>query len=87
MRPIVSILLPVKKAAETLEETLISISQQTFDKFELLVIDDHSTDHTKTILQTWVSKDPRIQLFINNGKGLVAALNYGKHPSHCPYGW
>ncbi len=72
--PKVSILMPAKNAGKFLPDCLNSILQQTESNWELIVINDHSTDHTFDVLQAFANKDQRIQVFNNQGKGIIAAL-------------
>ena len=74
--PAVSVLLAVHNDARFLPATLDSILGQTFDDFELVTIDDASTDATPQILQS--AGDPRIRYFRNDqNAGLVRSLNRG----------
>ncbi|MFO1321993.1 MAG: glycosyltransferase [Burkholderiales bacterium] len=72
--PIVSIALPVRNSAATLRETLRSIRWQTLSEWELLVMDDGSTDASTTIVREF--DDPRIRLH-SDGRhaGLASRLN------------
>jgi glycosyltransferase involved in cell wall biosynthesis len=59
-----------------LAESIKSILNQTFNNFEFLIIDDCSTDKTKTILEIYAKKDRRIKLFFNTeNMGLTENLN------------
>jgi glycosyltransferase involved in cell wall biosynthesis len=75
----VSILMPVFNAETTLHECLQSIVKQTQRNFELIVVDDYSTDRSIDILQSY--GDPRIRVISNRQKGIVSALNTGLE--HC----
>ncbi|MEA3291033.1 MAG: glycosyltransferase [Pseudomonadota bacterium] len=81
-RPKISVLLPFRNAAQTLDECLESIQSQTFSHFELLAVDDHSGDESAKILRT--RYDPRIRLLPNPGHGLVDALNFGLRAARTP---
>lgn len=74
--PEVSVLMPIFNGALFLEDAIESILWQTFGDFELLVINDGSTDRTGEILARY--KDPRLHV-VNNDRnlGLVASLNRG----------
>jgi len=72
--PLISILLPVYNAAPFLKECLQSILQQTEINWELLAIDDFSTDDSALILKQFAEADPRIHIFTNNEKGIIPAL-------------
>ncbi len=73
----VSVLLPVYNAAKYIADALDSILSQTFDNFELIVIDDGSSDKSLNILREYESKDTRIRLFTRENRGLIASLNEG----------
>lgn len=60
--PSISILLPVYNAESFLEDAVLSILQQTFSDFELILIDDGSTDGSKQIVRQLAVRDSRIRL-------------------------
>jgi len=66
--------MPVRNAMPYLRECLESILAQTADDWELLAVNDHSTDDSKAVLQAFSKKDKRIQVFDNQGKGIIHAL-------------
>lgn len=70
-----SILMSVYNGERFLRETLDSALQQTFRDFELLVIDDGSTDSTPEILSS--CRDPRVKFFACPHRGVAPALNRG----------
>ena len=72
--PIVTVLLPVFNGDRYLRAAVKSILQQTFESFELLIVDDGSTDGTEAICRSFT--DPRIRVIRHEkNSGLVAALN------------
>ena len=73
--PRVTVLLPTYQSEKYLCETLESVFSQTFQDFEVLIVDDHSTDDTLKIVRSFA--DSRIRLLVGLQKGLAAALNYG----------
>jgi glycosyltransferase involved in cell wall biosynthesis len=76
--PLISVVLPVYNGRSTLERALRSVSDQTFADWELLAVDDGSTDDSPAILQAWAERDARIRphrLPENNGQ--CAARNFG----------
>lgn len=75
--PRVSIVLPFRNEERFLDESLRSILQQSFSDWELIAIDDHSTDQSVAILQSAAAVDARIRLVSNPERGLVPALNHG----------
>jgi glycosyltransferase involved in cell wall biosynthesis len=78
VRPAISVIVPAFNASGTLEETLASIAAQNFDDFEILIIDDGSTDRTREILNRFCEKEPRARLITNpNNQGVAASRNTG----------
>ncbi|MEJ2117640.1 MAG: glycosyltransferase [Alphaproteobacteria bacterium] len=73
----ISVILPVKNGERYIYSSIKSILSQTFRDFELLVIDDGSTDQTHKIVLQLQHSDHRLQFLRNPGSGLVDALNYG----------
>ena len=68
------VVLPVKNGGAYLREAVDSILAQTYKDFELLVIDDHSTDGAVEKLSP---NDPRLIIHKSSGKGVIDAANYG----------
>jgi glycosyltransferase involved in cell wall biosynthesis len=77
MKPLLSVVMPVRNGARWLGEAIDSVLRQTLSDLELLVVDDDSTDETPQILTAWSRRDGRIRLLRRQDLGLVAALNYG----------
>lgn len=77
MNPIISIIVPSYNEEKNIEKCLKSICNQTFKDFEVLCIDDNSTDNTFEIIKEWAQKDNRIIPLKNTGKGVSSARNYG----------
>jgi glycosyltransferase involved in cell wall biosynthesis len=74
--PLVSVLLPVNNSSAYLRQAINSILNQTYQNFELIVVDDGSTDGSKTVLDDIV--DQRIvRVTRDRNLGIVAALNTG----------
>ena len=73
----VSCVLPVYNGATYLEEAIQSILGQTLADFELIVIDDGSTDRTPEIIAEAAKQDPRIISLRQDNAGIVTALNAG----------
>ncbi len=71
---LVSILVPFKNTAEFLTECLDSILAQSFTKWELLIVDDHSTDNSYDVVLAFAERESRIKLFKNDGFGIILAL-------------
>ena len=67
----VSVIMAVYNGEQYLKESIDSILSQTFEDFELLIVNDGSTDRTKDILKEY--DDPRIRIFPQSNKGCIAA--------------
>jgi glycosyltransferase involved in cell wall biosynthesis len=80
----ISVLLPCYNAAATLPEALDSLAAQTFADFEIVAIDDGSTDDTPAILRTWAARQPRLKIVTRPHGGIVQALNAGWRASSAP---
>ncbi len=77
-RPFVTILMPVFNAEKYLDQALVSILQQTYSHFELLVINDGSTDESEDIILKHQSSDTRVRYVKNEcNLQLIATLNKG----------
>ncbi|OXS29347.1 MAG: hypothetical protein BCS36_00250 [Desulfovibrio sp. MES5] len=72
-----TVLLPVFNGAQHVAEAVESILAQTFTNFELLVINDGSTDNTLTILEQFAAQDARVRIVSRENRGLIASLNQG----------
>jgi len=76
--PPLSVLLPVRNGEAVLTEALSSISAQSFDSFDVLAVDDGSTDGSRDILLEAARKDPRIRVLSQAPLGIVAALEHAR---------
>ncbi|HSM35896.1 MAG TPA: glycosyltransferase [Longimicrobiales bacterium] len=72
--PDVSVLLPVRNGERTLERALASLDRQLFRRFEVVAVDDGSSDATAAILARWARTDPRVRPVGQPPLGIVAAL-------------
>lgn len=75
--PDLSVLLPCWNAETTLEEALDSLQDQTYTDFEIIAVDDGSTDDTLKILKRCADRDPRIKVLSQPHQGVVEAGNLG----------
>ena len=75
--PKVSIIVPVYNAEKYLERCLQSILQQNMTDFELICINDGSTDRSNDILKQCVQKDQRVRLIEQKNQGVSVARNHG----------
>jgi glycosyltransferase involved in cell wall biosynthesis len=79
--PLVSILLPFKNAEATLADALDSILQQSFQDWELILVENCPTDNSTEIAKAYATKDARIKLVTEPHPGIAWALNSGL--KHC----
>ncbi|MBW4452188.1 MAG: glycosyltransferase [Nostoc indistinguendum CM1-VF10] len=77
MNPTVSVIMPAYNASKYLHETITSVLSQTFDNFELLIVDDGSTDNSAEIAHKYGNEDSRIKIFCQENKGVSVARNTG----------
>jgi glycosyltransferase involved in cell wall biosynthesis len=82
--PRVSVLLPVRDAAPTLEACLGSLSAQTLADHEVVVVDDGSRDGGDTLLDALARQDPRLRVLHTPRLGLVPALNLALAAARAP---
>jgi glycosyltransferase involved in cell wall biosynthesis len=71
----ISIIIPAYNAASTITDAIASVLNQTFLDFELIIVNDGSTDDTESIILSF--SDERIKYFYQNNKGQCAANNFG----------
>ncbi len=74
-QPRVSVALPVYNCERYVAEAIESILAQTFTDFELLIVDDGSTDGALPILNRFAARDSRIRVISRPNTGIVGALN------------
>ena len=74
--PTVSVIIPVSNGVQHIEGAVDSVLNQTFQDFEILVVDDGSTDATKAAIEPWI-KQRKIRYFYQQNKGPAAARNIG----------
>ncbi|HAB67391.1 MAG TPA: hypothetical protein DCE23_08495 [Firmicutes bacterium] len=72
-----SIIVPVYNVEKYIGDCLDSILNQTYDNFEVIVVNDGSPDNSQDIIDKYVKKDKRIRSFIKKNGGLSDARNYG----------
>lgn len=78
MNDLVSIIMPVFNSEKFLENTIVSVLNQTHKNIELIIIDDHSTDSSIEIIKKFKKTDSRIKtIFFCKNRGVAAARNAG----------
>lgn len=73
----ISVILPAYNCEKFLAEAIQSILNQTYDSFELIIVDDGSTDRTLEIARLYGEKDNRVRVLSQKNMGVSAALNRG----------
>lgn len=76
--PIVSIITPMHNAAATIRETIESVLSQSYDNWEIIIVDDCSTDSSATIVKEYCGKDERVKYHLSEENiGACGARNKG----------
>jgi glycosyltransferase involved in cell wall biosynthesis len=76
-QPKVSVIVPSYNRGEFIEATLVSIQNQSFKDFEVVFVDDGSTDNTAEIVQKFVDTDPRFRYLKQENSERAVARSYG----------
>ncbi len=86
MSPLISVVIPVYNADRYIGAALESVLAQTYRVFEVILVNDGSTDGSGAILRAFAQRDPRIRLFENDGnQGLSVTRNRGVHEARGEY--
>ena len=73
----ISIIVPVYNVEAYLKECIDSLLNQEYDDYEIIIIDDGSTDQSNSICKKYVNNNSNIKLFVKENSGLSDARNYG----------
>ena len=73
--PLISVVLPVYNGEQYLAEAIDSVLAQSFANFELIMIDDGSTDGSQQILREYERRDSRVRVIVRENRGLATTLN------------
>lgn len=73
----VSIIIPVFNVEKYIREAVDSVCAQTYPDWELILVDDGSTDQSGIICDEYAQRDPRIQVFHTDNRGVSCARNLG----------
>lgn len=76
--PLISVLLPVRNGEKYLPEAIASIEAQTYRKYEVVAVDDGSTDDSRILLERWAERDDRVRVFQQEPEGIVSALELAR---------
>ncbi len=82
---LISVIVPVYKVEEYLDECIKSIVNQTYKNLEIILVDDGSPDNCPTLCDNWASKDSRIKVIHKENAGAAAARNAGINVANGDY--
>jgi hypothetical protein len=86
MIPRVTVLMPTFNRERFVDEAIQSVMAQDFADFELLIVDDGSTDRTPDLIRAWAQRDARIVVITSPAnQGIPSALNTGLRHARAPY--
>ncbi|HFU4127591.1 TPA: glycosyltransferase family 2 protein [Streptococcus suis] len=77
MHDLVSIVIPVYNSEKTIGRLISILKQQTYDKIEVIIVNDGSTDRTLSIITDSVDLDDRFKIFTKKNEGVSMARNFG----------
>lgn len=77
VRSVVSVIVPAYNTEKYIERCINSVKNQSFEDWELLLVDDGSTDQTAEICRKWEGLDTRIHYYYQDRQGQGIARNYG----------
>ncbi len=84
-KPLISVVVPVYNVELYLDRCVKSVLSQSFNDFELILVDDGSTDKSGFICDEWEKKDGRIIVLHKKNGGLSDARNFGVKESRAPF--
>lgn len=73
--PLISVIMAVKNGGNLIKESISSIQNQTYSNFELIIINDGSTDDTESVILEFAKFDNRIKIYSQENQGLSKSLN------------
>lgn len=86
MKPLISVVIPVYNSERYLNRCLDSILNQTLSDFEIILVDDYSSDKSRDICETYRAKDPRVKIICNEvNSGVSISRNKGLEKSTGKY--
>ena len=72
----ISVIMPAYNSENYVSEAIESVCKQSFADWELLIVNDGSTDHTPEIIEKYAQKDSRIKVFHRKNEGVSMARNF-----------
>lgn len=83
--PLISIIIPMYNTSKYIKQTVESVLNQTYSNFEVIIVDDGSTDDGAEIVKALMLKDSRVKYFYQSNNGVSAARNNGIEHSNGEY--
>lgn len=77
MMPLISVIMPAYNSASFIHTAILSVQKQSFTNWELLIVDDGSSDNVQEIVGEFVQNDSRICLIVQENQGVSGARNQG----------
>lgn len=84
-KPFVSVLIPAYNEESVIAKTIRTVLKSNYQNFEVIVIDDGSTDNTKSIVEEFERADPNVRLISKANGGKFSALNLGFYEAKADY--
>ena len=75
-KKMISVIMPVYNSEKYVSESIESVCNQSYENWELLIVNDGSTDHTSKIIDDYAKKDSRIKVFHKKNEGVSIARNF-----------
>ena len=85
LRPLISVVMPVYNGERYIRSSIATVCEQTFRHFELIVIDDGSTDNSLSLVKAIANIDSRVRIIKQSHSGIVAAMNKGCEAARSSY--
>ncbi len=76
-KPLISLIIPCYKIEKYIDKCLETVTNQTYDNLDIMLIDDGSPDSTPELCDKWAEKDSRIRVFHKENEGVSVARNLG----------
>lgn len=80
--PTISVVMPFYNVEQYVDDCMSSLLSQDFDRYEVVCVDDGSTDRTGTLLDGYEATNPRVRVLHTENKGLSEARNAGVRAAH-----
>jgi len=75
--PLVSVIIPTFNSASFIARTLQSVENQTYQNYQIVIVNDGSTDNTAEVIEQYATNNPKINIYHQTNQGVSVARNYG----------